>query len=206
MWLDSKALLNQTAHKWILLVADARGTLVWGEAMLASHQSAHFLTQTSHKNSHVNKHRLINKHANEIFLPFHGLLYLCESRYRESWLARKAKITSFWNCDWSPNCDTCCFIFHITLAPECQETRMIKWWWGGFCSPAVYVCRCEEVFLPAWPMAGLSWPYHNASQYPCNNNKENNLFYYLFITTKLIPLLFIYLTMNASKANDKLKH
>lgn len=65
------------------------------------------------------------------------------------------------------------------LASECQETRMIKWWWwwGGVlpsCPPAVYVCCGEEVFLPAWPMAGLSWQYHNASQYLCNNNITNN--------------------------------
>lgn len=158
MWLDSKALLNQTAHKWILLVADAWGTLVWGKATLASHQSAHFLTQTSHKyNSHVNKHRLINKHANEIFLPFHGLLYLYELRYRDSWLARKGQNRCLFEIVIGHLIAAQAVLFSTSpwpiLASGCQETGMIKWWCCWFCPPALYACHGEEGFLPSWPVA-----------------------------------------------------
>lgn len=81
--------LNKPPHKWILLVADGpRSVCVRkGNSGFTSKRS---LRQASYE-SRVNKHRLINKHANETFLPF----VLCALRYWESWLARETEIVAF---------------------------------------------------------------------------------------------------------------
>lgn len=92
-------------------------------------------------------------------------------------LLGKPKITAFWNCYWSSNCSTSCFIFHITLAhsgiwmPGNWDDKMVI-----AVASALLLCMSVMVKRFSFPhgqwlvIPQNSWQYQNASQYQFNNN------------------------------------